>query len=95
VLALLSKGGEPRCQECRAYENEETRLEFAHVAPTKLKGRGRGKYHRLRDVLKHPEAYKLLCRPCHMDLDYGFDPWEPREPDPAQLELDELDEVPF
>lgn len=67
-------------------------LEFAHVAKTGLKGRGRGTSERIRDIKNNPEAYRLLCRPCHMALDFGFDPWEPRKPDPAQLELEE---VPF
>ena len=68
AMALL---GGRRCQECGLSEMEDfepVRLEFAHVAPTKLNGRGRGAYHRLRDVEKNPEAYRLLCRPCHMDL---------------------------
>ena len=79
-----------RCQKCGLSELEDfepARLEFAHLARTKLKGRGRGSAHRLRDVLKHPESYTLLCRPCHMDRDYaGRDPWEPRA---------ELEAVPF
>lgn len=80
VMALF----EPSCEECGSSE----RLEFAHVQPTKLKGRGRGTYHRLRDVERNHEAYRLLCRPCHVDLDYGGgDPWKP-----AQRELEE---VPF
>ena len=93
AMALL---GGRRCQECGLSEMEDfepVRLEFAHVAPTKLNGRGRGTYHRLRDVEKNPEAYRLLCRPCHMDLDYGGrDRWNPAAPDSAQRELEE---VPF
>jgi len=93
AMALL---GGPRCQECGLSEWEDfepARLEFAHVAPTRIRGRGRGTYHRLRDVLRNPEAYRLFCRPCHMDLDYGGrDPWELRQPDPNQLELEA---VPF
>jgi hypothetical protein len=84
-----------RCQQCGLSETEDAgpiRLEFAHVVSTGVKGRGRGSYQRLRDVEKNPESYRLLCRPCHMDLDFGYDPWEPREPDPAQLELEA---VPF
>jgi hypothetical protein len=84
-----------RCQHCGLSETEDAgpiRLEFAHVALTGVKGRGRGSYQRLRDVEKNPESYLVLCRPCHMDLDFGYDPWEPRRPDPAQLELEA---VPF
>lgn len=79
AMALL---GGPWCQECGLRERPRTpgvRLEFAHAAPTKIKGRGRGTYQRLRDVERNPGACRLLCRPCHMDLDYaGRDPWEPR-----------------
>jgi len=94
--AMAALGCGPRCQECAFPEMEDfepVRLEFAHVAPTKLNGRGRGTYRRLRDVEKNPEAYRLLCRPCHMDLDYGGrDRWNPAAPDSAQRELEE---VPF
>lgn len=85
-----------RCQECGLGQFEDylpSRLEFAHVGKTELKGRSRGSGNRFRDVLKHPDRYALLCRPCHMDLDYaGSDPWAPRESDPNQLELEA---VPF
>ena len=37
-------------------QNKE--LEFAHIQPTKLKGRGRGKNHRYYDIIK---TSKLLC----------------------------------
>jgi hypothetical protein len=46
-------------------------LEFAHVRPTKLNGKGRGLNNRVRDIMKHPTCYILLCRSCHADLD-GF-----------------------
>jgi hypothetical protein len=76
------------CGEC----GTEHALEFAHVAKTSIWGRGRGFWQRTRDIKANPESYRLLCRPCHMDLDFGYDPWEPRRPDPAQLELEA---VPF
>jgi hypothetical protein len=44
-------------------------LEFAHVKPTGLNGRGRGKYRRLRDILRNRDAYRLLCRECHLIMD--------------------------
>jgi len=44
-------------------------LEFAHVKPTELKGKSRGYNERVLDILKHPDAYKLLCRACHQKLD--------------------------
>ncbi len=47
-------------------------LEFAHVAPTPLVGRGRGSTARAYDIRRHPEAYKLVCRACHRKMD-GLD----------------------
>ncbi|MGH7259958.1 MAG: hypothetical protein ACREI9_04670 [Nitrospiraceae bacterium] len=64
-------------------------LEFAHVEATGLKGRGRGRTKRIHDIRRNPEAYRLLCRQCHMDLDFnGHDRWNPQASKP------EL-EVPF
>jgi len=40
-------------------------LEFAHIAPTGLRGRGRGQTQRYYDIKRHPECYELLCDPCH------------------------------
>jgi hypothetical protein len=93
LLARIKALFGDRCQQCGLSETEDVRLEFAHVASTAVKGRGRGSYQRLRDVEKNPESYRLLCRPCHMDLDFdGHDQWAPRKPEPAQLELEA---VPF
>ena len=44
-------------------------LEFAHLEPTGLNGKGRGKARRLFNILKHPEKYVLLCVDCHDVLD--------------------------
>jgi hypothetical protein len=49
-------------------------LEFAHVAPTGLNGRGRGYNDRTQDVRRHPEAYRLLCSSCHWKLDHPEPP---------------------
>lgn len=40
-------------------------LEFAHTEPTLCKGKGRGKYRRLRNILRYPDKYVLLCMGCH------------------------------
>lgn len=74
-----------RCQECGSLFS----LEFAHVAKTALKGRGRGQSRRFHDIKRNPEAYRLLCRSCHCELDFaGRDPWRPAT-------AAELEEVPF
>ncbi len=66
--------GEPRC-------GSTDELEFAHVAPTELNGRGRGYNQRVQDVRDHPEAYRLLCKACHWFLDFGNSPLPPVVPE--------------
>lgn len=46
-------------------------LEFAHLAPTRINGLGRGKKARLLDIQRHPESYALICRPHHKLFDRG------------------------
>lgn len=61
---------EERCAVTLSWNsNGHPNLEFAHVAPTSLIGRGRGGAARAWDIKKHPEAYKLVCRPCHKRMD--------------------------
>lgn len=55
-----------RCETCGDPSFD---LEFAHLAPTGLKGEGRGKQARMLDIRKQPEKYKLLCMACHDQLD--------------------------
>ncbi len=52
------------CQHCGA-----TPIQFAHVRPTKLSGRGRGSVARYKDVAKFPKRYIPLCAACHYDYD--------------------------
>lgn len=47
-----------RCFYCDSTIN----LEFAHRIPTKLNGKGRGKYDRIRDIFQNPNSYRLTCR---------------------------------
>lgn len=49
----------------------DTGLEFAHLEPTKCKGKGRGQNERLKDVEDHPTHYTLLCRHHHREFDSG------------------------
>ena len=37
-------------------------LEFAHVKPTELSGRGRGRKERYYDILRNPDSYALVCK---------------------------------
>lgn len=54
-----------KCGQCgQTYD-----LEFAHLEPTGLNGKGRGRKERLFNILKHPESYVLLCVHCHDELD--------------------------
>jgi hypothetical protein len=45
-------------------------LEFAHLRPTGLSKRGRGRKERLYDIKKNPFDYALLCKGQHGDLDH-------------------------
>lgn len=60
-------GGRCAAPGCGATE----RLEFAHVAPTRLAGQGRGRWDRLLDVVRHTSSYVLLCHSCHRLFDRG------------------------
>lgn len=56
-----------KCQKCGSDKIDK--LEFAHVSPTGLNGRGRGRKERYYDVKNHPESYNLLCEDCHAEFD--------------------------
>ena len=55
-------------------------LEFAHIEPTELSGKGRGSRDRLLDIKRNLQCYTLLCTAHHRLFDSG--------------EI-KLDEVPF
>lgn len=44
-------------------------LEFAHIKPTGLCGRGRGLRNRYFDILRNPDCYQLMCSACHKWMD--------------------------
>jgi hypothetical protein len=48
-----------------------TPVHYAHVRPTKCRGRGRGSVKRYADILKHPECYAPLCSLHHLQFDMG------------------------
>ena len=54
-----------KCLQC----GNMGKLDFAHVRPTRVSGRGRGMDSRMRDIRHHPNDYILLCRKCHLVLD--------------------------
>lgn len=56
---IAERGGS--CSYCGEFHD----LEFAHTEPTACVGKGRGKYRRLRDILRYPDKYVLLCTGCH------------------------------
>jgi hypothetical protein len=65
-----------------AWCGSQAELEFAHLRETGLKGPSRGQSKRLLDVQRNPDAYKLLCRPCHCTFDgrtYRIERSEPIE----------------
>lgn len=55
------------CQELGCTQTQ--RLHFAHLKPTSLNGRGRGRKERYFDIKKHPKHYLLLCKRHHKEMD--------------------------
>ena len=72
-MKIITFGG--RCFHCGAKErgsrNEPTLLEFAHIEPTGLNGRGRGQSARVYDIKNNQDKYILLCGQCHSEFDWG------------------------
>lgn len=61
-----------RCEHCGLklqIRKRQPNLQFAHLEPTELKGRGRGQNHRICDIARNPRKYMLLCELCHLKLD--------------------------
>lgn len=54
-----------RCTICSSTDT----LEFAHITPTGLNGKGRGGLDRAYDIKRNTDSYRLLCRPCHLRYD--------------------------
>lgn len=55
-------------QKCSCGANAE---EMAHIAPTGLKGEGRGGKERYQDWIKNADKYVPKCRECHLKMDRG------------------------
>jgi len=69
---VKKKFEEMRAQCGNRYELcgiEGVELQFAHIKPTKLTGRGRGLIARYYDIKKNPNSYVLACEGCHEDFD--------------------------
>lgn len=63
------RGGKCEIPGCEETED----LEFAHVQPTDLGGRGRGRKERYYDIKNNPDSYRLLCKGHHRDHDDELD----------------------
>lgn len=50
-----------RCVSCGSTND----LQFHHLIPTEVNGRGRGTQARLKDIESHTDSYTLLCGVCH------------------------------
>ena len=59
-------------------------VEAAHVLPTGLNGCGRGQHRRHRDILRHPDKYRPMCKSCHKVFDNLRKLWETREESPKE-----------
>ena len=68
VFAVVDFLRDGPCSVCGARGG---RMELAHVAPTGVAGRSRGKMTRALDVLRHPESYVLACWRCNRSMDRG------------------------
>jgi hypothetical protein len=58
-----------RCEDCgrraRLLKDGNSNLEFSHLKPTGLFGKGRGRANRYHNIKKFPGHYRLRCRQCH------------------------------
>lgn len=62
-----------KCWFCGKTEQElYGKLQFFHIEPTKLNGKGRGFYNRMRDIINNPCKYGLACSECHGLYDGGL-----------------------
>ena len=62
---VLLFGGVCSYNDCKITE----KLEFAHILPTNIMGKGRGSCVRVKDVKDHPASYRLLCSKHHLEYD--------------------------
>ena len=64
---LLIKAFFGKCwfKDCEKVEN----LEFFHIKPTELNGKGRGRWQRVYDVINNPCSYGLACKNHHIYFD--------------------------
>lgn len=67
LLELLREARGGRCERCHSKRKKV--LEFAHIKPTTLNGRGRGQSRRYLDIKRNPTSYRLLCKACHKLFD--------------------------
>ena len=65
AICNLRKAYRNRCFLC----DKKGKLEFAHIKPTDLSGRGRGRKERYYNIKNNPASYMLLCRSCHEAFD--------------------------
>lgn len=70
LAEIKRRGG--KCQNKGCNESNPKKLQMAHVKETAISKipRGRGSFNRLKDWLKHPEAYVLLCENEHILFDH-------------------------
>ncbi len=70
-----------KCIDCeRTYSwhrGAKLPLEFSHLKPTGLTGRGRGIRNRYFDILRNRDCYALRCRYCHKIYDRNY--WKNRD----------------
>lgn len=65
LMTALRLGFGGCCVLCTSKE----RLEFAHIQPNGVTGKGRGGNRRAYHIRANPDHYRLLCRRCHLRYD--------------------------
>ena len=55
-----------KCFNCGSNK----KLEFCHLEPTNLNGKGRGKEQRYYDIIRNKDKYTFLCKKCHRKYDH-------------------------
>lgn len=50
-------------------ERKQPNLQFAHIKPTGLHGKSRGRKERILDIRRNKTSYRLLCIDCHRAYD--------------------------
>jgi hypothetical protein len=63
------KSTHQRCDKCNPCPLNREQLEFSHLRPTGLSGKGRGRSRRISDIVSNPTSYILSCHRRNLDIE--------------------------